>query len=379
MLFAATAASATAAVHPVVGTVASITVVEGPDGRYVEVIVTHDALAYALNDTSTRITDPQMYALLDGPIEDLAATLQDGRERFQSGFKVFADGVSLPLEIVQSPTVESIEQWKFDKPGARLPVILEFIARAQLPANCASIAVQAPAVFDEVVLGVTRPGRESTFMPLAPAELSPDFLLRQPGAAVSAGSPEPDGESTLGVAWRYAVIGYEHIIPMGFDHALFIFGLFLLNARLKDVVWQTTTFTIAHTCTLTLSTLGLVRLPMGLVEPVIALTIAFVAIENLFTTKVHPWRPAVAFVFGLAHGLGFASALQSIGLPASQLAVGIAAFSVGVECGHISILLAAFALIGWWRKKDWYRARISIPLSTLVALIALYWFAQRVL
>ncbi|MBK7405081.1 MAG: HupE/UreJ family protein [Phycisphaerales bacterium] len=392
MLLAHTAA---AAVHPALGTVATIKITPGPDGATVELIVTHDALAYALNDTSVRITDPQMYALLDGPREDLASALQDGRERFQSGFKLLADGQPLELELIQSPSLELIDQWKLDNPTERLPCKLEFIAQAKLPQGAATIAIRAPAVFDQVILGVTRPGFETTFMPLEPAETSPEFdvsALTGPtptpasdgGDAAPTPPPatthptRPSGPGVLSVAWRYIELGYRHIIPNGADHELFILGLFLLNSRLKDLLWQTMTFTLAHTCTVTLATFGLVHVSPALINPVVALTIAFVAIENLFTTKVHPWRAGVAFLFGLIHGIGFAAGLLSIGLPPSQLVTAIIAFNVGVEGGHLTILAIAFAVLGWWRHESWYRARVSIPLSVAIAVIALYWFVQRV-
>ncbi|USN97944.1 MAG: HupE/UreJ family protein [Phycisphaeraceae bacterium] len=394
-LLALVVAAASALAHPALGTIANVSVKEGPDGPFVEVIVTHDALAYALNDTSTRITDPQMYALLDGPRADLGAALQDGRERFQAGFKVFADGEPLELELVQSPTLDLIDQWKADNPSERLPVKLEFIARTNLPTGTRAISVRAPAVLDQVILGVARLGRETSYLPVEPGETSPEFdvswVTRSPAgeqADAAEGSPANQAESNakahtasepgvLAIAWRYIVLGYEHIMPEGTDHELFILGLFLLNSRFRDLIWQTTTFTLAHTCTLTLATLGLVHIPSGVVEPIIAATIAFIAIENLFVTKIHPWRPAVAFLFGLAHGLGFASGLLSIGLPPHQLATGIVAFNVGVEGGHLTIIVLAFLTLGWFRGEKWYRSRIAVPLSVVIALIALYWFVQR--
>src|SRR6185295_17576059 len=117
---------------------------------------------------------------------------------------------------------------------------------------------------------------------------------------------------------------------------------------------------------LTLATLHLVTIPGSIVEPTIALTIAFIGIENLFARKVHGWRPAVAFIFGLVHGLGFASGLMEIGLPTGQLAAGLVAFNVGVEGGHLTVLAAAFLVLGWWRNKPWYRKRVAIPISSLI-------------
>lgn len=364
--------------HPALGTVASVTVTGTDAPRTVEVVVTLDALAYALNDTSTRVTDPQMYALLDGPRDELADALRDARERFRSGFAVLADGEPLPLTLIESPSLESVDRWSADTPAHRLPLKADYIAHATLPDRCATISVRAPAVLDRVLLAVSIPDQETAYLPLEPGERSPEFTL--PASPSAAGTHDRHAAQTPGVfdtAWRYVRLGYEHIIPGGTDHALFILGLFLLNTRLRDVAWQTTAFTIAHTCTLTLATLGVVNLPPSIVEPTIAATIAVVAIKNLFQTNVTHWRTAAAFLFGLVHGLGFASALRSFGMPNAQLATGLAAFSVGVELGHLSVLLAAFATIGWWRRKDWYRRRIAVPLSAGVAAIALFWFASR--
>jgi hypothetical protein len=182
----------------------------------------------------------------------------------------------------------------------------------------------------------------------------------------------------LQVAWRYVALGFTHIVPRGLDHALFVLGLFLLSPRFKSLLWPVTAFTIAHSTTLTLTTFHLVRLPAAVVEPAIAATIAFVAVENLVTDKVHPWRVAVAFIFGLVHGMGFASALSDIGLPTGQLVAGLVAFNVGVEGGHLAVLACAAVLLGWSRNKPWYRKRVAIPLSVAITLVALAWVVQRI-
>jgi len=288
--------------------VATVTVRGDASGATVELIVTHDALAYALNDTSARVTDPQMYALLEGPRADLGAALQDGRERFQAGFKVFADGELIDLEIVRAPSLDLMDRWLEDNPSRRLPVKLDFIARTGIPVGARTVSFRAPAVFGQVILGVARQGHETSFMPLEPGETSPTYDVSVVTAPPDgAGTPPPAAHAAsepgvFGVAWRYVVLGYWHIIPQGRDHELFILGLFLLNSRFKNLVWQTTTFSLAHTCSLTLAALGLVNIPSGVVEPVIAATIAFIAIENLVVTRIHPWRPAVGSTSGWRTG-----------------------------------------------------------------------------
>lgn len=371
--------------HPTVPTVAEVRVSQGEHGGVVEVIVTHDALAYALNDTSARVMDWQMYELLEGPADTLAAALLDGRERFAAGFELVADGRPATFELVEAPTLEAVEAWKAENPSLRLPVTMDFVLRAELPPGAMGLSIRAPHVLDGVFLVMHRPGTEAVYLPLRVAEVSPRIDV----SIVGVPDPETDQGPTRArsvpaespgvfrVGWRYVVLGYRHIVPEGTDHQLFILALFLLNTRLRDLLLQTSIFTLAHTCTLALASLDVVRVSPGIVEPVIAASIAFVAIENLFTTESRPWRTATAFVFGLAHGLGFGTELNAIGLPRDQLVLGLVGFSIGVEAGHATILVAAFAALGWWRGKGWYRARVTLPLSALIAVIALWWLVQR--
>ena len=117
------------------------------------------------------------------------------------------------------------------------------------------------------------------------------------------------------IGFTYLKLGYQHIIPLGIDHILFVTSIFLLNPNLKKVIWQATAFTIAHSITLALAMYGIIKPPSSIVEPVIALSIVLVAMENLITDKLHPWRVAIIFCFGMVHGMGFASALVGLGLP----------------------------------------------------------------
>ena len=181
------------------------------------------------------------------------------------------------------------------------------------------------------------------------------------------------------VAGQYLVLGFWHIIPEGLDHILFVLGLFLLAARLRPLIWQVTAFTLAHAVTLTLATLGIFQLPSNVVEPLIALSIAAIAIENILTDQLKPWRPAVVFAFGLLHGLGFAGVLGELGLPEEERLTALISFNVGIELGQLAVVLLAFLVIGWWRDKPWYRKRLTIPLSLVIAAIGLWWTVERVL
>ncbi|HKC24446.1 MAG TPA: HupE/UreJ family protein, partial [Thermoanaerobaculia bacterium] len=186
--------------------------------------------------------------------------------------------------------------------------------------------------------------------------------------------------SRLDIIETYLGLGYTHILPRGLDHVLFVLGIFLLAAELRPVLWQVTAFTVAHTITLALTIYGVVSLPSSVVEPLIALSIVCVAVENVFTKRLHAWRPAVVFVFGLLHGMGFAGVLGQIGLPRSEFVPALLAFNVGVEGGQLTVILAAFLCFGLrFRREPWYRRRVVVPASLAIAAVGFYWSIQRVL
>ena len=177
----------------------------------------------------------------------------------------------------------------------------------------------------------------------------------------------------------YLGLGFQHILPYGIDHIFFVLCLFLLEPKLKSVILQASCFTIAHTVTLILSMSGTIKPAASIVEPIIAISIVFVALENVFVGELKPSRYIVVFLFGLIHGMGFASALNEIGLPRNAFFTSLISFNVGVELGQIAIILAAYLLIGvWFSKEVWYRKRVVYPMSIAIALIASYWTIERI-
>jgi hypothetical protein len=217
------------------------------------------------------------------------------------------------------------------------------------------------------------------------------LTLRSAGATVStvwleggqtsvplslAAPPSPPGG--VRTAWRYLALGFTHIVPYGLDHMLFVLGIFLLSGRLRTVLWQVSAFTVAHSITLGLSIYGLIAVPPAIVEPLIAVSIAYVAIENLFLRELRPWRIALVFAFGLLHGMGFAGALKALGLPPSEFLTALVMFNVGVETGQLTVIAAAFLLVGWHcSQRDWYRRRVVVPASVIIACTAAYWTVTR--
>jgi hypothetical protein len=166
---------------------------------------------------------------------------------------------------------------------------------------------------------------------------------------------ELENMSGTDTAMLYLKLGYKHILPLGFDHILFVLSLFLLSSKLKPVFWQSLAFTVAHSVTLGLAMYGAVKVPAAIVEPLIALSIMYVALENVFVKRLRPSRIGIVFFFGLVHGLGFARALSSLGLPQNSFLSSLVMFNVGVELGQLTVILIAFFLAGkWFENKPYY-------------------------
>lgn len=184
--------------------------------------------------------------------------------------------------------------------------------------------------------------------------------------------------SRTDVAVLYLQLGFTHILPLGFDHILFVLSLFLLSPKLKPVLWQATAFTIAHSVTLGLAMYKVITPSPKIVEPIIALSILYVALENIISPHLKKTRIGIVFLFGLIHGMGFATALGELGLPQNAYLVSLLMFNVGVELGQLAVILGAYFLLGkWFGNKPYYRKYIVIPLSVMICAMALYWTIER--
>ena len=178
---------------------------------------------------------------------------------------------------------------------------------------------------------------------------------------------------------NYLKQGMLHIVPFGWDHALFVLGLFLGVASLRQLALLITGFTLAHTVTLGLATYGAIVVSGHIIEPVIALSIAWIAIENLLF-KPHPvWRFMLVFGFGLVHGLGFAQALKELGIPSSGYVGALVSFNLGVEFAQLGIVILAFVIMKLIKRFSRLTAMVTRGGSVCIALLASFWFAQRVL
>jgi hydrogenase/urease accessory protein HupE len=210
---------------------------------------------------------------------------------------------------------------------------------------------------------------------------APQALLDSANTVVMLTAPAPSLPSILK---RYLVTGIEHIF-LGYDHVAFLVAVVLWARRLVPVIKIVTAFTIAHSITLSLATLNIVVIPGIIVEPAIAASIVYVAMENFFSRNIDDrWR--VAFAFGLVHGFGFASALREIGLPTNAIVTALAAFNIGVEIGQVAIvaivvpaLIALDRLMAVDRNKPARAAPLVYAVSALITALGSYWFLTRVL
>ena len=186
-------------------------------------------------------------------------------------------------------------------------------------------------------------------------------------------------QSILSTISSYTIAGYEHILPKGLDHILFILGIFLLSVHMRPLLWQVTMFTVAHSITLGLSINGIISLPANIVEPLIALSIAYIGIENIFASSLHKSRLVIVFFFGLLHGMGFASVLADFGMPDDAFITALISFNIGVEFGQLTVILLAFLAVGlWFSKRPWYRRVVVETGSSAIAIIGLYWTFDRI-
>jgi hydrogenase/urease accessory protein HupE len=197
------------------------------------------------------------------------------------------------------------------------------------------------------------------------------------------GSVIPTRPSAWGVAGTYLALGIEHIL-IGIDHLLFVLALLLLTTGTWRLVKTVTAFTVAHSITLGLATLGIVHVPSSPVEAVIALSIVFVAAEIVQARRGRaglaaqmPW--IVAFIFGLLHGFGFAGALSEVGLPEGHIPIALLFFNLGVEAGQLLFVAAVLALVAGIRRTGmaWPRWAGLVP-PYAIGSMAMFWVIQRV-
>lgn len=354
--------------HPVPLASAAVTV--EPAGQ-LRVELTCDVAAFVMQAEQGHLEGPLAEEFQSLPAEDLRAMAADARRTLVRGLRLTFDGQSAAPDTVELPDLAAIQR-TFQPGAAAQAAVIQ--AAATVPRGASQFTVRFPTDIGPVTL---------KFLGYGDDRVEPVVQLLaagQPSQPISLGSATEAAAATAyaAIALQFLGLGFEHILPYGLDHILFVLGLFLLSPQLKALLWQVTAFTVAHSISLALSSCGVISLSASVVEPLIALSIAFVALENVFTTQLQPWRPLVIFGFGLIHGLGFAEVLHETGLGGRNFVTALLAFNAGVELGQLAVIGLAFLAVGWFRQRAWYRPRIVVPASCCIALAGLYWTAERI-
>ena len=367
--------AATASAHDV--PIARVNV-ELADGGAFEMSMRFDAASYIFGE---HVEPALAERILATPIEKIEEGIKLAREDFQRHLELWFDGERVQPNEVEFPSVQAALAAIRRSP----PALLTVIVKVHVPPEAQQFQVVFPEELVHASVTVLRDGEPLMTALVRAGQRSEPF----PVSSQPAEQEQPTSKVTSvpvaapgfwKTAWQYLVLGFEHIMPPdGWDHILFVLGLFLLSVRMRPLLWQVTAFTAAHTFTLALAVTGMVQIPAQIVEPLIALSIVYVAVENIFTSKLKPWRPVVVFAFGLLHGLGFGRMLIELGLPRGQFTTALLSFTVGVEVGQLAVIAAALLVVGWWRHRVWYRSAVIIPASCCIALIGLYWTVERVM
>ncbi len=355
------AAYSSGAAHEVTPTIADFEIADGQ--LTLELRLNIEAFVAGINldgmentDTAAQAQDyDSLRALSEAELEPMVALFA---EDWLSTLEVYADeDIPLSLQSVTIPEVGDVE----------LPRSSALIVTGPVDGAARGLKIGWPTGSGGVVL--RQNGVEDPYTGyLQGGEVTPTI-------PISGGLAQSPQQAFV----DYIPVGYTHILPKGLDHILFVLGLFFFSTRLRPLIWQISAFTVAHTITLALGALGWIRIDPAIVEPLIAASIVFVAVENVFARKLHSWRTLVIFGFGLLHGLGFASVLAEFGLPDAQFLPALLGFNVGVELGQLTVVGVAYALFGFWFwGHPKYRGRVAIPASFTIALIGAYWFAERV-
>jgi len=324
----------------------------GIDGRY--------------KNTTEAPTSDDYDRLRELPPEQLALAFEPFKQRLTEQIHLAFDGQRVIPRIGQV----SIPERGYTK----VPRISVILLEGQVPAGAEALSWYYPSAFGDNAVRVRQVDAANEQYHWSAWQWIRDDNTSQPFSLTEIASKASIGR----VIGDYLVAGFEHILPMGLDHILFILGLYLFSTRMRPLLWQVTMFTLAHTITLGMAMYGWVQLPANIVEPLIALSIAYVGLENIWHQQLARSRLLLVFAFGLLHGLGFASVLTEFGMPGDDFAVALISFNVGVEIGQLAIILAAWLLTGlWFARKPWYRQVIVIPASLGISLVALYWFWER--
>lgn len=340
----------------------------------VELQLHFDVPAFVLGKASGEISEKDVAELLVLPPERLENQLREAAARCV--IRIQTDRGELPFTMKVFPAADALLEWH--RSGSPLPIMLDAEFEAKLPPGTRQIVFWFPSIIDGLVLTVERPF-EKEWMEGLDANGASAPLTIQSSDKTQTVQPAQAGSISyfFGVLLTFVGMGFHHIVPEGLDHMLFVIGLVLLNPWFRPLAWQVSAFTLAHSITLGLSVFGVFQMPADVVEPLIALSILFVCLENLFTDHIKPWRVVLVFAFGLIHGLGFARAVSDLGLARQNILSALLGFNAGVELGQLTVIGVALSLLVWFRNNSYYRKAVAIPLSGIIAVVAWIWTLQR--
>ena len=369
--------ASTARAHEVQPTIGDLTVADGQ----AELVLRINLEAFlaeidldAVSDTNDAVNAADYDALRALPDSEIAARAPDLLTTWNALPMVLVDGTAVPLRSINIAVQQDVD--------IELPRVSEWTLQGDVAANAQNITVTWPAGAGAMVL--RQQGVDAPYTGYLAGGETSDAI------ALGGGDAQSWGQAFA----SYIPVGFDHILPQGLDHILFVLGLFLLSVKWGPLLWQVSAFTLAHTVTLALGATGLVVIPGAIVEPLIAASIVYVAVENIFLRGLSRWRPMVVFGFGLLHGLGFASVLGEFGLPEGQFVPALIGFNVGVELGQLTVIAIA-ALLVWLAVTAARMAKfegeegaleeypvmfraVSVTGSLIIAIVGIWWVIERV-
>ena len=335
--------------------------------RTYQLTVNYDVDSFLAGVDPYHMTDVEFQAIARMPKDEMNKKLETVGFEMGKSVEISFDGRAERPEIAFPEYADGMPAAPMGTAGYYLEHTRQIVFSGKIPEEAQAFSLTTKGM-GNCSLTIRQKGVETEVMhALGPDQTSPPYSLKEPPKPLTAAQ----------VVAQFGYLGFEHIIPAGIDHILFVMGLFLLAAQFRPLFWQITSFTLAHSLTLLLAVYDMITIPGEIVEAIVALSIAYVAIENLVTKNLHWWRPVVVFAFGLLHGMGFAGGLKEIGIPDNHFILSLLSFNIGVEIGHLAVVGVMFLLVGWFREKPWYRARVVYPISGVIAAIALTWSVQR--
>jgi hypothetical protein len=292
----------------------------------------------------------------DRRLRDLGAVFVDRVVLFVDGREIRPD----TAEYIAPPP---------QKPEDTYPPRAQFRLRGRMPADATTLRWLYGLVIDPYQISVRRADGISTAEWIEGSNWS---------GVINLGGPFRRTTTLGGIRSSFGR-GFTQILPRGGDHLLFVLGLFLLSIELRPIAIQLAAFSAGCLLTLALGAAGVVSAPPQAIASLIALSIAYVAIENLMTSAVTLWRLALVFAFGLVHGLKFAAAWSGQEAAGVAPAAALPWFALGIAAAMLTAVGLAASVVAWYRHQPWYHRRIVVPASLCIAAVGVYWTVIRAL